>query len=80
MKKKTLKTTEFYIPGTNINVGKPCWIHCDNKPGSCTWCGEGANDTKEGMCCHIGYVGNDQIGCNKSIGGKDKHRCGLKNR
>ena len=74
---------KMYIPGTNTNIGKGCWFHCGENAGPCTWCGEGVDDAKEGMCCRKGFAGIQQNGCDGSIGGNktnDVHRCDLRNK
>ena len=66
-----------YSTEISNNVGESCWQQCNKKGGPCTWCGEGASDSKEGMCCK---KGNKDRGCDGTIGGDDHHRCDLRDK
>ena len=55
------------------NSGEDCWYKCNNKQGSCLWCGTG------GMCCTQKANWNDTSnGCDGTLGGQEKHECILK--
>ena len=54
------------------NEGKECIKNCENKQGSCLWCGS------EGMCCTKNKSLNvTSHGCDAIFGGETRHECTL---